>query len=126
MSDADKAIEAEIQAKGLIKGLRVTPEEVEDMISKEYYFTADVGVAMSLVGRSTEKVPEGIDQVTICVLLLKNGHKIIGVNEGPINPENFDPILGRKLARAKATDQIWPLLGFQKRTQWYEAKRAAV
>lgn len=50
--------------------------------------------------------------ITFCVLILQNGHRIVGVNTGPVSAANFDPELGRKLARANAVDQIWPLLGY--------------
>ncbi len=30
---------------------------------------------------------------------------------------NFDAELGRKLARQKAIDQIWPLMGYELRTK---------
>jgi hypothetical protein len=102
----------------LIKGLRVTPQDVEASIDREFYFNAGSVV-------SGEDVPMELHMVTVCVILLKNGHKIVGVNEGPIEPENFDAELGRKMARAKATDQIWALLGYEKRTQWFERKRAS-
>lgn len=50
--------------------------------------------------------------ITFCVLILQNGHRIVGVNTGPVSAANFDPELGRKLARQNAVDQIWPLLGY--------------
>jgi len=53
-----------------------------------------------------------LDHITICVLILRNGTKIVGVNEGPVSRANFDAELGRKLARDKAVDQIWPFLGY--------------
>ena len=39
---------------------------------------------------------------------------------GPVSPGNFDSDLGRKLARSNATDQIWPMLGYELRTQLAE------
>lgn len=58
-----------------------------------------------------------LDQVTICVLILRNGTKIVGVNEGPVARENFSAETGRKYAREAAVEQIWPLLGYQLRTK---------
>ena len=56
-----------------------------------------------------------LDLVTFCVLTLKNETKIVGVNEGPVSPENFDAEIGRRIAREKAVDQIWPMLGYRLR-----------
>lgn len=50
--------------------------------------------------------------VTFCVLILQNGHRIVGVNTGPVSAANFDANLGRTMARKNAVDQIWPLLGY--------------
>lgn len=100
---------------------RITREEVEASIRSEYYFTAADGI----IGRSfdendtsepTEEEYAALDMVTICVLILNNGTKIFGVNEGPVSPENFNEAMGKTMARAKAVEQIWPLLGYELRS----------
>ena len=58
-----------------------------------------------------------LSNVTICAILLRNGHKIVGVNEGPVSAANFDADIGRVMARQKAIDQIWPLLGYELRSK---------
>lgn len=55
--------------------------------------------------------------MTFCVLILKNGTKVVGVNEGPVSPENFNPKLGREYARQKAIDQVWPMMGYELRSR---------
>lgn len=55
--------------------------------------------------------------VTFCVLVLRNGTKVVGINEGPVSSANFNPELGRQFARQKAIDQIWPMLGYELRTK---------
>lgn len=109
----DKEIESEIIAKGLTAA-RVTPDDIEANITSEHYFTAADGVGRANKGTTSNfgKNPAGLELVTICVLLLRNGHKIVGVNEGPVSADNFDAELGKKLARNKSTDQIWPLMGY--------------
>ena len=94
---------------------RVTPFEVEAQIRSEFYFTAADGVLGESEMGTRPAAWTNLDQVTFCVLILANGTKIIGVNEGPVSPENFDPEIGRRYARNKAIDQIWPLLGFRLR-----------
>lgn len=96
---------------------RVTPFEIEAEIRSEFFFTAQDGV----LGESemgTKPAPwTNLDQVTICVLILRNGTKIVGVNEGPVSRENFSAEIGRKYAREAAVEQIWPLLGYQLRSK---------
>lgn len=113
----DDKIESEIQAKGLTAP-RVTPADVEDAIASEHYFTAAEGVAgeASLRARMVviaehEAPPPSLGLLTICVLVLRNGFTVVGTS-ACASPENFDAKLGRKIARAKAVDQVWPLLGY--------------
>jgi len=49
--------------------------------------------------------------LTIHAIVLRNGFTVIG-KSAPASPENFDPDLGRKLAREDAIRQIWPLMGY--------------
>ena len=114
----DQTIEAEIQTKGLTAP-RVTPEDIEANIASEHCFTAKDGLIGSL-GDAYELLGLQLDtfaRVTICTMILRNGHKIVGVNEGPVSLANFDPEMGRKLARQKAIDQIWPLMGYELRSK---------
>lgn len=123
----DQQIESEILSKNLT-ARRITPADLESTIAYEAYFTAEHGIegAMSRL-QLHQRTPgdrvvssSSLNQVTICCLVLKNGTKIIGVNTGPVSPGNFDAELGRKLARSNATDQIWPMLGYELRTQLAE------
>lgn len=100
------------------QGPRVTRQDIEDAIVFEHYFTASDGIVGRLDDSPQQRHPTdaefaSLDQVTICMLMLKNGTKIVGVNHGHVSPENFDPELGRTYAREKAIEQIWPLLGYQ-------------
>ena len=117
----DQQIEQEIQAKGLTAP-RVTPEDVEASIAMEFYFSAEHGVegAMArgeLWARDAAGVVIGpaMAHITLCVIIMRNGHKIVGVNTGSVSDANFDGELARKLARKNAVDQIWPLLGYDLR-----------
>ena len=115
---SDNGIEAEIKAKGLTAP-RITPADIEANIASEHFFTAKDGLIGSL-GDAYELLGLQLDtfaRVTICTMTLRNGHKIVGVNEGPVSLANFDPEMGRKLARQKAIDQIWPLIGYELRSK---------
>lgn len=105
---------------------RVTLTEIEAEIASEHCFTALDGRrgaidSGSYVGRENptpndaDLVPLGL--VTFCVLVLRNGCKVVGINHGPVDPANFDAEHGRRDAREDAIRQVWPLLGFRLRDQ---------
>ena len=128
----DTQTEQEIQAKGLTAP-RVTPDDIEANIASEHYFTAADGVfgadthairafrpdrALTHVPLNDEKKkPTPLDHVTICVLITRNGTKLVGANEGPVSADNFDAEMGRRMARKKAIDQLWPMLGYELRSK---------
>lgn len=111
----DKQIENEIQAKGLTAP-RITPADIEAAIASEWYINAGAGVVPDNF-QPPVPVNHPLRLITICVLILRNGYRIVGVNEGPVSGANFDAELGKRLAREKATDQIWPLMGYALKEQ---------
>ena len=112
----DQAIEKEIQDKGLTAP-RITPADIEANIASEHYFTAGEAV------KATE--PDGhryfcaaptLGLLTFCVLILRNGFTVTG-ESACASPENFDPELGRKIARQNAIAKVWPLMGYELRSK---------
>jgi hypothetical protein len=107
----DEIIEQEIQTKGLTAP-RVTPADIEANIKSGYYFVARQGVNGN--GEGVE-VPEddhtSLGMLTFCVLVLNNGFTVTG-ESACASPENFDPEIGRKIARQNAINKIWPLMGY--------------
>jgi len=117
-------IEAEIQAKGLTAP-RITPQDIENTITQEFYFLASDGVFGeyydSLPKEATKpeaiaSLPVALSLLTLCVLVLKNGFTVVG-KSACASPENFDAELGRKIARQDAVTQIWPLEGYRLRSE---------
>lgn len=110
----DDAIEAEIKAKGLTAP-RVTPQRIEDVIAGEYSFTAYDGAMYAAPhgGKLDDIVPHhaALGLLTFCVLVLKNGFTVTG-ESACASPTNFDPELGRKIARQHAVSKIWQLEGY--------------
>ena len=106
----DQQIEAEIQAKGKTAP-RITPANIEANILFESYFTAAEGVQ----GAGREPVLEHT-LLTFCVLVLRNGFTVTG-ESACASPENFDAEIGKKIARANAVAKIWPLMGYELRSQ---------
>ncbi|MEL4868143.1 Gp49 family protein [Pantoea agglomerans] len=110
------AIEQEIQAKGLTAP-RITPDHIESIIASEHYFTADDGANFAYVEASNDRKveipmwPESLSLLTFCVLVLRNGFTVTG-ESACASPENFDPEIGRKIARENAVNKIWMLEGY--------------
>ncbi len=82
--------------------LFVTPEQIESVIVSEQYH-----------------VFEGTT-FTSCLLTLKNGFTVHG-ESACASPENFDPELGRKIARDNAKNKIWMLEGYLIRDKLHSA-----
>lgn len=112
---SDKDIEQEIQAKGLTAP-RVTPQHIDSVIASEHYFTAAQGYEKSAADNFSDDpyplaTPDALHLLTFCVLVLKNGFTVTG-ESACASPENFDPEIGRKIARDNAVNKIWMLEGY--------------
>ena len=105
----DQTTEQAIQAAGADKAPRVTPADIEANIVSEHYFTAAHGV----VGNCDEDgdIPEALDLLTFCVLVLRNGFTVTG-ESACASPENFNAEIGRRIAREHAVAKCWPLMGY--------------
>jgi hypothetical protein len=57
--------------------------------------------------------------LTICVLFLRNGFTVVG-ESASASLENFDPEIGRKIAKDKAREKIWQLEGYLLRQRLFE------
>jgi len=122
---AEDPIEQEIQSKGLTAP-RMMPADIESAISSERYFTASdgaYGASMRAAALASPTATAAYDEataslrlLTFCVLILRNGFTVTG-ESACASPENFDAEIGRKIARQKAVEKIWPLLGFRLRDQ---------
>jgi len=60
--------------------------------------------------------PEPLHLLTFCVLILRNGFTVTG-ESACVSPETFDAEIGRKIARQKAIEKIWPLMGYELRSK---------
>lgn len=116
---SDKDIEQEIQAKGL-NAPRITPQHIESIISREFFFTAGHGVlGASEMGTLPAGKADSLNQLTFCVLVLKNGFTVTG-ESACASPENFYAEIGRKIARENAVNKIWMLEGYLLKQRLYE------
>lgn len=100
---------------------RVTMEDIEANIASERYGT---GADLTILSHSKAGVPamtKSLELLTICVLVLRNGFTVVGTS-AVASPANFNAEIGRRLARERAIDQIWPLMGYDLRTQLFRAE----
>ena len=110
----DQTIEHEIQAKGKTAP-RVTPDDIENNIVKEVFFTAADGMAGAWrngEGKNQGAVNTEHELLTFCVLTMRNGFTVTG-ESACASPENFDAEIGKKIARQNAVNKIWPLMGYE-------------
>ena len=120
---SDNGVEALIQAKGKTAP-RVTPADLEANIASEHYFTAADGaeMAVALSDAYDGILPEALDLLTFCVLVLQNGFTVTG-ESACASPENFDAVIGRSIARANAVAKVWPLMGYQLKQELHLAEK---
>lgn len=99
---------------------RITLADVESNIANEHYFTADDGAQGAFIRANKNfdgiPTPQSLSLLTICVLVLRNGFTVVGTS-ACASPENFDAEIGRKLARAKALDEVWKVMGYELRSK---------
>lgn len=100
MSRNEQQIEQEIQAKGL-NAPRLSPAKIDAVIAGEDYYV--------FPGTT----------VTVCCLKLLNGFTTIGYSAAA-SASNFDPEIGKKLARDDARQKIWSLEGYLLKQRLHE------
>lgn len=59
--------------------------------------------------------------VTLCQMKLRNGFVIIG-KSACVDPAEFNKEMGEQIARRKADDKLWELLGFRLADQMHAAR----
>ena len=121
MSKDELAIERSIQAAGKTSP-RVTPQQIDDCIVSEHYFVAGDGVygaAHKRDDHSIQQFPQALDLLTFCVITLRNGFTVTG-ESACASPENFDELIGQRIARENARQKIWPLEGYLLRQKLHD------
>lgn len=103
----EKEIEQEIQDKGL-NAPRLTPDHIDSKIKAIRYLTGDVTPAYASEDYRNDK---STPCLTICILTLENGFTVTG-ESACASPENYDRILGQKIAFQNAREKIWMLEGY--------------
>lgn len=86
---------------------RVSLDSMEAKIAGEYFNTLNHAFG----GDGTVPLLDGMEVMTICVLVMRNGFIVIG-KSAPADPANYNAELGRRFAREDAIRQLWPLEGY--------------
>lgn len=89
---------------------RVSLDDIKANIAAQYTFTGSAAIGPNVPGHPS------LDILTICLVVLRNGFVIVG-KSAPASAENFDYVLGAKLAYEDAIRQIWPLMGYALREE---------
>lgn len=113
-------LQARIDANAKPGEPRVTPDAVQGAIASEHYFRAADGIiGVAFVAQATgapdptpDAMPQPLELVTFCVLVLQNGFTVVGTS-AVLSAANFDAQVGRDVARRDAVAKLWPLMGFR-------------
>lgn len=96
---------------------RITPADIEANIVSEHYFTARDGVIAKMDHYPLDgELPQSLQLLTFCVLVLKNGFTVTG-ESACASPENFNAEIGQQIARQNAINKVWPLMGYELRSK---------
>lgn len=82
--------------------MKLTLQHIEAQIAATRYISRDTYEAMGTL--------------TICVLEMRNGTKIVG-QSACLDESTFDPTIGKELARANAVNKVWELEGYAAASQ---------
>lgn len=74
----------------------------------------------AIVDRRFHRLPD--TAVTVCVLTLRNGAKVLGHNYGSIDPTKQDWAQGEAAAFALAREKVWELEGYLLRERLHAAR----
>ena len=120
MSNTEHQIEKEIQDKSL-NAPRLTPDHVESKVQAIRYLTGDVAPIFAHEDYFA-KEDKSTPCLTICILTLENGFTVTG-ESACASPENFDKLIGQKLAYENALNKIWQLEGYLLKEQLYRTSK---
>lgn len=101
--------------------MKITPADIDNNIIGECYIVPGQVIRASNPDMS---IPEGLDRLTLCVMVLGNGFVVTG-ESCCVSSENFDPALGQQYAREKAVSKVCELMGYELRTRLATAVEVA-
>lgn len=106
--------------KVLEKEIILTDDEIENYIVENELNDPRLNMETILDQIIKEEYHVFESKVGVCVLTLRNGYTVTGINEGSVSPSNFDPKLSKMLAMDNAIDKIWALEGYRLKQYLFE------
>ena len=97
----DASTETLIQELGCTTAPRITPSDIDDAIAMAQYYIFPGS------------------QLTVCCITLQNGFTVTG-ESACASPENFNQMIGEKIAYDNARQKIWALEGYLLKQKLYE------
>lgn len=106
--------EQDIKDAGADKAPRITPEDIEAVISSQHFIHMVEATREAIATLDPDQT--ALYCLTICVLVLKNGFTVVG-KSACASPANYIGAIGERIAREDAVRQIWALEGYRLRSQ---------
>ena len=96
----------------------VTSETIESKIAGVMYMNgADMAKANGMnIGHETEN---NLKRLTLCVVVMENGFMLTG-ESACVSADNYDEIVGKRIAFENATNKMWALLGYALREELFK------
>lgn len=97
----------------------VTKEKLNQIIRSVHYFNAGQAVlSQPNAAPVTEQDQIELGLVTVCILILKNGFKVEGV-DACVDPSKYNQEIGQECAYENAFEKLWPLEGYLLKEQMW-------
>jgi|SRR5262245_38813054 len=110
------AEQADRDAEAVRKGFRITLDMIKSEIALTLYTSPwmCVGDGGHVIGKDMQVIDykRELETMTVCYIVTKSGFVVVG-KTAPVDPDNFNAELGRKLAYDDAIRQLWPMFAFQ-------------
>ncbi|MEG2432298.1 MAG: Gp49 family protein, partial [Acinetobacter sp.] len=115
MSNTEQQIEQEIQSKNL-NAPRLTPDSIDSKVKSIIYSHPIQCVDPNTIDKNTYM---SLRCLTFCTIVLENGFTVTG-ESACASPENFDELIGQRIAYENAREKIWELEGYLLKEQLHK------
>lgn len=100
--------------------MALTIEKIEESIRKKIIISGYDAASGNVAFLSDEDIAT-LENVTICILIMKNGFVVTG-ESAPIDSADYCFEVGRQVAYQRALDKLYPLIGYELKTKLNEVE----
>lgn len=104
-------VEKTIKDLGCDKRPRITPEYLRGLVRSVAYLSGSQAIQQSEHEIKDPIITQALNSLTLCVVVLKNGFTLVG-KSACVFPENYNMIIGRRIALDDAMRQIGAYEGY--------------